>query len=192
MGPALARALHRLGVHTYRSIGEWTDADVERMEVTLPDCVGRISGEGWVAGARTCWTAAYGRPWAERADVVDGPVPDWARRLEREGPLPLLARARRDGGNSVRPGRLGGGDDLQRIAGVDARIEVALQRAGLTSWVRVAAASPVQIRAALASGGLGPVPGMEEWPVEAGHLAAGDEAGLADFRRSRSAAVGPS
>jgi predicted flap endonuclease-1-like 5' DNA nuclease len=121
---------------------------------------------------------------------MDGPVSDWARRLEREGPLPLLARARRDGGTSARPGRLGGGDDLQQITGVDARIEAALRRAGLTSWIRVAAASPVQIRAALASGGLGPVPGMEDWSVEAGHLASGDEAALAALRRSRSAAVG--
>ncbi len=82
-------------------------------------------------------------------------------------------------GDPVRSARIGGGDDLQRVRGIGPREEQALRGAGITTWIRLAAAGPAQLRAALASAGVAPVAGMEDWSAQAGSLLAGDDTGPA-------------
>jgi predicted flap endonuclease-1-like 5' DNA nuclease/chromosome segregation ATPase len=202
VGPVLARTLHRLGVHTYRVIGEWTMADITRVQSMLPDDPGRIERDGWVVGARTCWSMKYDRPWADRSGVEDALVPDWALRLEAEGPLEmdLVGRLRVSaphgeralvGAGSHAPRaavsatRLGGGDDLQAIIGIGPRIEAALRGAGLISFVRIESAREHQLRDALASAGLTWAPTMSTWPAQAGFLSRGDLDGLRRYLTER-------
>ncbi len=71
IGPVLARRLRDLGVTTFRQVGEWTDADVDRFQAYLSDFPDRIRRDNWVGGARQIWERRYGRPWAERT-LVDG------------------------------------------------------------------------------------------------------------------------
>ncbi len=66
-------------------------------------------------------------------------------------------------------------DDLQRVEGIGAKVHGALNVAGITSFVRLAAASEDELRDALASAGLGCDPSMATWGVQAVALMGGGE-----------------
>ena len=66
-------------------------------------------------------------------------------------------------------------DDLQRVEGIGAKVHGALNVAGITSFVRLAAASEDELRDALASAGLGCDPSMATWGVQAAALMGGSE-----------------
>ena len=59
------------------------------------------------------------------------------------------------------------GDELQRIDGVDLRIHTALAAAGITTFVRLQAASPDELRDALASAGLMFPDSLPSWAAQA-------------------------
>ncbi len=75
----------------------------------------------------------------------------------------------------------GAGDNLQRIEGIGPKIEAALKAAGVSSFVRLEAASPSQLRDALASAGLTFAPSLVGWSKQAAYLVAGDEEGFLRF-----------
>jgi large subunit ribosomal protein L21 len=60
VGPALERALHDLGVHTFAAIAAWTEQDIDRIEAQMKHFKGRIRREGWVESAQKCHLAKYG------------------------------------------------------------------------------------------------------------------------------------
>lgn len=66
-------------------------------------------------------------------------------------------------------------DDLQRIEGIEAKIQGALNVAGITSFVRLAAASEDDLRDALASAGLGSDPSLATWGAQAAVLMGGSD-----------------
>jgi predicted flap endonuclease-1-like 5' DNA nuclease len=60
VGPKLAAWLHEHGVHTFREVARWSEADVERFSALLPDFQERIRDEGWVASAAEEHFKKYG------------------------------------------------------------------------------------------------------------------------------------
>ncbi|MBW3602917.1 MAG: hypothetical protein KY434_09515 [Actinobacteria bacterium] len=144
----------------------------------------------------TATDEAAGETPGETADEAADEATD-----EAGGPARPTSPATEDGGGATRAGatisiprdRLGPGadglgevpvrsDDLTRIAGVGTATSRALRRAGLRSYVRVAAASPDDLRAALEGAGIAPGRLLDSWPEQARLLADGDEEGLAHLR----------
>lgn len=54
IGPVAERKLNALGIHTFRQIAEWTDADIDRVEKSVVGArfSGRIRRDDWVGQAR--------------------------------------------------------------------------------------------------------------------------------------------
>ncbi len=73
-------------------------------------------------------------------------------------------------------------DDLQLIEGIGPKIAAALRSAGVTTFVRLEAASSDQLRDALASSGLTFAPSLPTWSKQAGFLVRGDATGLAVYQ----------
>ena len=66
-------------------------------------------------------------------------------------------------------------DNLQRVEGIGTKVHGALSVAGITSFVRLAAASEDELRDALASAGLGCDPSMATWGTQAAALVGGGD-----------------
>ncbi len=60
VGPKLAAWLHEHGVHAFREVASWSEADVDRFSALLPDFPERIRDEGWVASAADEHFKKYG------------------------------------------------------------------------------------------------------------------------------------
>ncbi|MBL8986484.1 MAG: hypothetical protein JNJ80_09440 [Gemmatimonadetes bacterium] len=60
IGPALEQALRNRGVHTFRQIAQWTDADIDRFGAELGSFRKRIRRDRWVEQARREHHLAYG------------------------------------------------------------------------------------------------------------------------------------
>jgi predicted flap endonuclease-1-like 5' DNA nuclease len=60
IGPALEKALNRLGIYRYQQIAGWSDADIEYFDAQLEKFRGRIRRESWTAGARELHRRKYG------------------------------------------------------------------------------------------------------------------------------------
>lgn len=73
-------------------------------------------------------------------------------------------------------------DDLQVIEGIGPKIAAALRGAGIATFVRLEAASPDQLRDALASSGLTFAPSLPTWSKQAGFMVREDVAGLATYQ----------
>ncbi len=82
---------------------------------------------------------------------------------------------------SARQGVPAGADELQRIEGIGPKIEAALKAAGVTTFVRLQAATSDQLRDALASAGLTFAPSLSTWSKQASYLVMGDEDGFQSY-----------
>lgn len=51
VGPVLEKRLHELGVHQFRQVALWTEADVDHFDRELRNFHGRIRRENWVRSA---------------------------------------------------------------------------------------------------------------------------------------------
>lgn len=51
VGPVLEKVLHRLGVHQFRQVALWTEADIDFFDAQLQTFRGRIRRENWVRSA---------------------------------------------------------------------------------------------------------------------------------------------
>jgi predicted flap endonuclease-1-like 5' DNA nuclease len=60
VGPALARMLHKLGIHTFREVALWKDEDIDRVDEQLGHFRGRIRRENWVSSAKKEHYKKYG------------------------------------------------------------------------------------------------------------------------------------
>jgi predicted flap endonuclease-1-like 5' DNA nuclease len=69
-------------------------------------------------------------------------------------------------------------DNLQRIEGIGPKIAAALKGAGISTFVRLEAATIEQLRDALASAGLTFAPSLQTWSKQSGFLVRGDEEGF--------------
>jgi chromosome segregation ATPase/predicted flap endonuclease-1-like 5' DNA nuclease len=72
-------------------------------------------------------------------------------------------------------------DELQRIEGIGPKIEAALKAAGVSTFVRLQAATSEQLRDALASAGLSFAPSLSTWSQQASYLVVGDEDGFRSY-----------
>ncbi|MFV0644926.1 MAG: hypothetical protein ACK5NN_10580 [Sphingomonadaceae bacterium] len=52
VGPKLAEMLNQLGIHTFREIAGWSDADIDRIDAQLGRFQGRIQRDSWVEQAQ--------------------------------------------------------------------------------------------------------------------------------------------
>jgi predicted flap endonuclease-1-like 5' DNA nuclease len=59
IGPKLATLLHGLGVHTFKQIALWSEADIDQVDAKLEEFKGRIRREGWVESAKACHWRKY-------------------------------------------------------------------------------------------------------------------------------------
>ena len=62
IGPSLERILRKQGVHSFRQIALWTEADIERISGELGVFRNRIQRDGWIDQARREHERAYGEP----------------------------------------------------------------------------------------------------------------------------------
>lgn len=72
-------------------------------------------------------------------------------------------------------------DDLLRIEGIGAKINQALQRAGIATFAALADSSEDQLTTALTDSGLRFHPSLRTWARQAALLRDGDEAGFVDY-----------
>lgn len=68
VGPKLAATLRDLGVHSFRQISQWDDAEIDRIDAQLGRFEGRIRRDDWVAqaallaaGDRAAYEDRFGR-----------------------------------------------------------------------------------------------------------------------------------
>ncbi len=69
-------------------------------------------------------------------------------------------------------------DDLTRVVGIGPKMSAALEKAGITTFARLAKASQKTLEAALAKAELRFAPSLSTWAKQAAYLAKGDEAGF--------------
>ena len=62
IGPSLERILRRHGVHSFRQIASWTEADIERVSRELGAFRSRIRRDQWIEQARREHERLYGEP----------------------------------------------------------------------------------------------------------------------------------
>jgi predicted flap endonuclease-1-like 5' DNA nuclease len=72
VGPVLEQRLHQLGVHSFRQVALWTDADIDYFDQHLQSIRGRIRREDWVRSAAQEHLRQYGEslptaPWTPAA-----------------------------------------------------------------------------------------------------------------------------
>jgi predicted flap endonuclease-1-like 5' DNA nuclease len=60
IGPAIERALNKMGTFTYVQIAKWKDSDITRVARKLDTIPGRIKPDNWVAGAKRQHKEKYG------------------------------------------------------------------------------------------------------------------------------------
>jgi predicted flap endonuclease-1-like 5' DNA nuclease len=60
VGPVLAKMLHRLGVHQFRQVAQWSEADIDFFDAQLERFRGRIRRENWVRSAAEEHHRKYG------------------------------------------------------------------------------------------------------------------------------------
>ena len=60
IGPALERALNKLGTYTYVQIAKWTPGDIARVAKKLETLPERIKRDNWIAGAKKQHREKYG------------------------------------------------------------------------------------------------------------------------------------
>jgi predicted flap endonuclease-1-like 5' DNA nuclease len=149
------RLLNVQGVTRYSQIAGWSAADVGRFDRLLGP-PGRIARENWIEQAQILGrggeTAASRR---RDRDAGDGEVPQAAPLAAAEGaatadsgrPRADIAALRSvrseafrtsDTGQSTRPGRPAGVDDLKRIRGVGVLIEKKLNSMGIATYDQIA------------------------------------------------------
>ena len=60
VGPVLAKMLQRLGVHQFRQVAQWSEADIDFFDAQLERFRGRIRRENWVRSAAEEHHKKYG------------------------------------------------------------------------------------------------------------------------------------
>jgi hypothetical protein len=60
IGPAIERALNKMGNFTYVQIARWKDSDIARVARKLETVPGRIKRDNWIAGAKKQHREKYG------------------------------------------------------------------------------------------------------------------------------------
>ncbi|HEU4503173.1 MAG TPA: hypothetical protein VFR82_16100 [Nitrospira sp.] len=60
IGPAIERALNKMGTFTYVQIAKWKDNDIARVARKLDTVPGRIKRDNWIAGAKRQHREKYG------------------------------------------------------------------------------------------------------------------------------------
>jgi hypothetical protein len=60
IGPAIERALNKMGTFTYVQIARWKDTDIARVARKLDTVPGRIKRDNWIAGAKRQHREKYG------------------------------------------------------------------------------------------------------------------------------------
>ncbi len=60
IGPAIERALNKMGTFTYVQIAKWKDSDIARVARKLETVPGRIKRDNWIAGAKRQHREKYG------------------------------------------------------------------------------------------------------------------------------------
>jgi predicted flap endonuclease-1-like 5' DNA nuclease len=60
IGPAIERALNKMGTFTYVQIAKWKDSDIARVARKLETVPGRIKRDNWIAGAKKQHREKYG------------------------------------------------------------------------------------------------------------------------------------
>jgi predicted flap endonuclease-1-like 5' DNA nuclease len=68
IGPKLATLLHSLGIHTFKQIALWSEADIDQVDMKLEEFKGRIRRENWVQSAKECH-------WRKYNEALAGYVP---------------------------------------------------------------------------------------------------------------------
>lgn len=78
VGPVLEKKLHGLGVHAFRQVALWTDADIDSFDHQLQNFRGRIRRENWVRSATEEHFKTHGEWLAAGvpAHPADATVPD--------------------------------------------------------------------------------------------------------------------
>jgi predicted flap endonuclease-1-like 5' DNA nuclease len=60
VGPVLAKLLHDNGIHNFRQVAQWTQADISKMQDQIEGFGDRIERENWVGQARDLHRKKYG------------------------------------------------------------------------------------------------------------------------------------
>jgi predicted flap endonuclease-1-like 5' DNA nuclease len=60
VGPVLAKLLHDNGIHTFRQVAQWTQADINKMQDQIEGFGDRIERENWVSQSRELHLKKYG------------------------------------------------------------------------------------------------------------------------------------
>ncbi len=60
VGPVLAKMLHRLGIHQFKQVAQWSEADIDFFDAQLERFRGRIRRENWVRSATEEHHKKYG------------------------------------------------------------------------------------------------------------------------------------
>ena len=60
VGPVLAKMLHQLGVHQFKQVAQWSEADIDHFDAQLERFRGRIRRENWVRSATEEHHKKYG------------------------------------------------------------------------------------------------------------------------------------
>ncbi len=60
VGPVLAKMLHQLGVHQFKQVAQWSEADIDFFDAQLERFRGRIRRENWVRSAAEEHHKKYG------------------------------------------------------------------------------------------------------------------------------------
>jgi predicted flap endonuclease-1-like 5' DNA nuclease len=212
----IAARLRGLGVTRYAAIAAWMKADVARIGQAL-GIGGRISQENWIeqaqilaAGGETHYSARRAR--GEAASAV--PTPDEGERGPAApasgSPLPPLVSERAAFAGAkvgaplhavngaagpaparpVRPAPPAERDDLQRIGGVSAELEQALNAQGVARYAEIAQWAAADVQRIDARLGLGGRIARENWIEQAQILGRGGDTRFSrEFDRRR--APGP-
>jgi predicted flap endonuclease-1-like 5' DNA nuclease len=80
-----------------------------------------------------------------------------------------------------------GPDDLKIVEGIGPKMEQALKASGIDTFVKLAAASEDQIRAAIQAAGLSFAPSVPTWARQAQYVVDGDMAGLQAYQEQLTA-----
>jgi predicted flap endonuclease-1-like 5' DNA nuclease len=60
IGPAFARTLNKMGLHSFGQIARWTSEDIDKVAKKLYTAPDRIKRDNWVAGAKRQYREKYG------------------------------------------------------------------------------------------------------------------------------------
>ena len=60
IGPAIERALNKMGTFTYVQIAKWKPSDISRVAKKLDSLPGRVKPDHWIAGAKKQHREKYG------------------------------------------------------------------------------------------------------------------------------------